>query len=248
MNTYDKDIETQLKIILKKFKKKQVLFEYYKEIEKIFKNIYAINYLKNRIELYDFVQTEYFNITFSCLLESFALLLDNHSRGACLVLRSAIENYIKHIIESANNNYNFCYVINDRIYTQNHNTLLNNSDELFSNDFIEESESIISKLETHYKKLSGISHSLTEESKKNMCTYFSDLDNTTNLIGVINRFLDITDNIFTLMLISCEPSLRKWVASDINNILKIVYGARRRKKFIKRLGFDVNLGAVAVTK
>lgn len=237
MKMYNEDIMRQFETICDTFPTKIVIDEYKDDLKKIFSKIYAINYLKNKIETKKFFSTEYFKIVYSCLLESYALLLNNYLRGSSLVLRSSLENFIKHIIETINNLYAKNYNINDRVYVENKVTL----GKIINNTIKEElkiyADSINSRMESQYGRLSGLSHSLTVQSRGNTVDYFFYLNkiDQSNMELVINEFDLILNSIFELSVIICEPSLKNWDSFELEKILGIVFGKRKSKTYKEKI-------------
>lgn len=237
MKKYNEDITCQFVKICDKFANKIVIDEYEEDVKKIFSKIYAINYLKNKVETKKFFSTLFFKIVYSCLLESYALILNNYTRGASLVLRSSLENFIKHIIETINNLYNQNYNINDSIYVANKKTLSEVINNIIKDELKADANSINSRMESQYKTLSGLSHSLTEQSKNNIVDYFSNLNeiNKSNMELVISEFDLVLDLIFELSIIICEPSLKKWDSFELEKILRIVFGKRKSNTYKLKL-------------
>lgn len=237
MNYYIKDRNKQFNSILNTMVSKEIISKYEPELKKVFSTIYCINYLKNRTELERFFKTQYFDITFSCLLELFSLLLNNYPRGALLVLRSSLENFIKHIIQEYNQLLSKEYKINDRSYTVNKTELekiiKNNSKESLKNESI----TLNSKMETSYKKLSGLSHSLTLESKNNILNYFSDINvvNDDNIIFAINHTKDVSQSILSFSVILCESSFKYWDSCELKKILRLAFGERKSQTYIRNI-------------
>lgn len=235
--SYYEDAINQLQLITENYGNKEIKEVYQKEIEKVFLGIYIINYLSNRIELEKFFDYQYYKVSFSCLLESFSLILSNHPRGSSLVLRSALENFIKYIIEVSNSLKNIKYPINDRSYSENKKNLECIIKDYYNDDLKQNSISLNSQMETYYKKLSGLSHSLTSESKNNVISYFSDIKilNNDNLKIVFDKFLNIIKQMFGFCIIICEPSLKNWDSYDLNKVLRIVFGKSRTNCFLSML-------------
>ncbi|MCC0658303.1 hypothetical protein IC175_17240 [Clostridioides sp. ES-S-0123-01] len=237
MDYYIKDMNNQFNNILKIMTNTGISDVYESELRNIFSSIYSINYLKNKIELRHFFETQYFDITFSCLLESFSLLLNNYQRGALLVLRSSLENFIKHIIQEYNQLLSEEYKINDRSYTANkvelEKIIKNNSKWSLKN----ESRSLNSRMENSYKKLSALSHSLTSESKNNILNYFSDINvvNDDNIRFAINNTIEVLQSIFSFSIIICESSFKYWDSYELNKILKLVFGDRKSQTYIRNI-------------
>lgn len=233
MNYYE-DAMSQLRSILQGNVNNEIKSLYLKEIEKIFCGIYIINYVSNRIELKKFFNSAYFGVSFSCLIESFSLLLNNYPRAALLVLRSCLESFIKFIIEVYSKGN---FEINDRSYRANKSTLdkiITDTDD-FPESFKEEGISLNSKMEAEYSRLSGLSHSLTPEIKNNTINYFSDLNkvNNENIKLALERFLNVINHVFSFCIIICQPSFKNWDTFELDKIFRMVFGQRRTKTFLK---------------
>lgn len=237
MKDYNSDIQSQLNKILATSRNKMIKNEYKIELDKIFSDIYAINYLRNKAETKRYFNTNYFKVTYSCLLESYSLILNNYPRGASLVLRSALENFIKHIINIINSEYGKSYDINDRSYSSNKVTLEKIISDVLKPSFKKINIEINGQMERQYKELSGLSHSLTPESISNTFEYFFDLDNLNrkNVDVVIDKFTQVSRVIFSLSVILCEPSLKLWEMDELEGILNIVFGKRKRETYIKKI-------------
>lgn len=237
MKDYNKDIDSQVEKILSTSKNEEIRCKYNIELREIFSAIYAINYLKNKVETKYYFNTNYFKITYSCLLESYSLLLNNYPRGSSLVLRSGLENFIKHTISIINTKYNKTYSINDRSYSANKATLEKAISDVLKSSFEQINKEINGQMERQYRELSGLSHSLTPESISNTFDYFFDLDkvNRNNVDIVIVKFTEISKLIFSLSIILCEPSLNLWEKNELEDILNIVFGKRKRDTYVKNI-------------
>ena len=237
MKNYNEDITYQFEKICDNFTYKIVSDEYEEDMKRIFSKIYAINFLKNKVETKKFFSTEYFKIVYSCLLESYALILNNYIRGTSLVLRSSLENFIKHLIETINHLYNQNYNIDDRVYGKNKITLEEIINNMIKDELKGDSYSINSRMESQYRSLSGLSHSLTQQSRDNIVDYFSSLNkiNKPNIELVIGKFDLVLDSIFELSIIICEPSLKEWDSFELEKILKIVFGQRKSESYKLKL-------------
>lgn len=237
MKSFKEDIEEQLDFWLINNCIGEIKNKYEAELREIFECVYMLNYLANRIELKKNFQTKYFNITISCLIEAFNLLINNYCRGASLVLRSSLENFIKHILKVySDNESNFVININDRSYTANKTTLDKVINNYISLEFKDKCESINSKMEAEYRKLSAISHSLVVESENNIFKYFDDIKkvNEVNISLVINHFIDITKYIYSFSLIINEKSFIQWEYNTLREILNIVFGSSQTKTYLKK--------------
>lgn len=237
MKNYNLDMSNQFEKILGTSNHEILKASYRNELEKIFCIIYAINYLKNRVEVKRFFQTDYFRIAYSCLLEAYSLLLNNYSRGSALVLRSALENYLKHTLKIINELYEESYKINDRSYSVNKGEFEKVINNILKVSFKQECKTINGKMEAEYKQLSGLSHSLTPESINNTLYFFFDINdiNKKNIDIVIDKFIKVATQIFSLSIILCEPSLRLWDKMELETLLDFVYGSKKKNSYIKMI-------------
>lgn len=232
--SYYEDAVKQLDSILSKNGNENIKTLYSKELKSIFLKIYAINFISNRVEFSELFKSNYYSVSFSCLLESFSLILNNYPRGSALVLRSSLENFIKYIIDQYDSIDEPKYLVNDRSYTENKKTLevvINNE---CNTSFKEMGHSLNSKMETQYRKLSALSHSLIPESKNNTIQYLSQIDNINidNLNIVIEKFVNITDNIFSFCIILCSFSLKEWETDTLEKIFRLAFGKNKTKKVL----------------
>ncbi|WP_049042632.1 hypothetical protein [Clostridium sporogenes] len=238
MKSFRNDIDEQLQECLNKNSINEIEKIYIDELREIFECIYMINYFSNRIELKSKFDSKYFNISMSCLIEAFDLLINNYSRGSSLVLRSALENFIKHVIQVyLIETGDVAYKINDRSYNANKITLDKISDKYIKEQLVIKSKSINSRMETEYKKLSGISHSLVAESENNTLKYFEDLDkmNKQNILLVIEHFINVAQCFFSFSLIMCEKSFKNWDSNELKQILKVVFGSSQTKTYLRKI-------------
>lgn len=240
MKSFREDIEEQLEVCLMKSCVNEIGQKYRDELREIFECIYMLNYLSNRIELRRNFESKYFNVSLSCLIEAFQLLINNYSRGSSLVLRSALENFIKHILKFYISNQEECGLeINDRSYTENKITLDKIINSYIKRELTAKGKSINSKMETEYKKLSGLSHSLVAESQNNTLKYFNDLEkvNDDNISLVITHFINVAKYIYSFGIIINEKSFRNWDYSDLKEVLRTVFGSSQTKTYLKNLKY-----------
>lgn len=203
-----------------------------------FKRLYAINYLSSRIEVRSTLKNTHYQVTLSCLKESFLLYKDNYIRAASLVLRSAIENYIKFLLSKEN------LAINDRVYTENYNNLKNGLETNYNKKNIRESLlQLNNKMLSHYKRLSGLSHSLTKESKELAINFFTDIslvhNQSLNLFQSI--FLSFLEIVQSINILYSKYSLEHWQTEHILNLLNIHMGAKRSSRFIQIIKQDSDI-------
>lgn len=228
----EKDCENQLQTIIKFINTDSVINYNNSDIQRCFSFLYTINFLSKRIELKHLFNTKAFIVSYSCLIESFILLLENYPRGSSLVLRSALENFIKFVIEISGEGK---YSINDRSYGENRKTL----DKVINSEIPVKYQKIFmttnAQMHHVYGKLSGLSHSLTPESQNNLLKYFSDSDLmiTRNIDTVITYTISVLEYIFTCSLLVSRSSLERWDRADLNEIIGSIYGKKRTKKLLE---------------
>lgn len=229
--SYYEDATSQLRLILNDNGNRQIISLYKHEIEKSFCGIYIINYISKRIEFREIFSSDFFNVSFSCLIESFSLIINNYPRGASLVLRSGLENFIKFIIAASNNDAQ----INDRSYTGNKGTLDRIIKARYADTLMLEGLRLNSKMETEYSKLSALSHSLTPESISSAIDYFSDINivNENYVDLVFERMLRVINQMFSFCIIICQPSFKVWDSSDLERIFRMAFGQRKTQTFLR---------------
>lgn len=234
--SYYEDAIKQLNLILDTKINRNINEKFNDKIEKVFLKIYALNYISNRIEICEKFQCNYFKISFSCLMESFSLVLNNYPRGASLVLRSSLENLIKYIISTYNSDEE-AYNIDDRSYTSNKVTLQKIIDNNYNNDLNKKCTTINSQMERDYKRLSALSHSLVPESATNTFKYFSDMNIINNdiIIEVLDKLNDVLKYIFSFCMIVCQNSIKKWETTNLIKIVRLVFNENTTNNFIKIL-------------
>lgn len=220
------DYQDQLQTILHSQGNEFIKREYSAKIEENFSYLYALNVIARRIELVKFFDTQYFSIAYSCLIESFSLVLDNHSRGSSLVLRSALENFLKNVVQIAGNN---SYRINDRSYSANQQTLESIIDNEYPDKYRELFKKTNAQMNRIYGILSGLSHSLTPESQNNMLSFFSDSKTISRdrIDFVFDNMKLVLEYIFTSSLLISRTSLELWDRSTLKDVLSLVYGTKR---------------------
>lgn len=200
------------------------------EVKKLFSFLFTINFLKNRIELKkNFFSNKYFEITYSCLMESFLLVLDAHYRGSLLVARCALENSIKHSM-SVNNIPN----ISQRSYTENYNTFKchKTPNEQLNLLITKNNE----RKKTLYSKLSGISHSLTPDSLNLNIEYllYKQKENPPSN-ETLDKLTKCYEYIFLDFLFISYYSIEQWDSDLLLNILKIPFGKKRSMSLLKSI-------------
>ena len=226
------DCNTQLQKILRNTNSDLIKNYNTTNIEKCFSYLYIINFISKKIELKRFFKTKYYIVSYSCLIESFVLLLENYPRGSSLVLRSALENFIKSVIEISGEGK---YPINDRSYGENRKTL----DKLIEQEYPQKYREIFKRtnaqMHSTYGKLSGLSHSLTPESQNNLLEFFSDVNvlNKENIDNVFNKLLSILEYIFMCSLLISRSSLENWERSNLNEILGFTFGKKRTANLLE---------------
>ncbi|GCD83710.1 hypothetical protein PTHTG4_27740 [Parageobacillus thermoglucosidasius] len=196
----------------------------------LFKRIYFINITNTKAEFRGRFSNDFYKISFSCLVEALLLFSQNYIRASSLVLRSAIENYLKHQLQINNAK------INDRVYLENKIKF----DEVINSKNYKDNEKLSlikfnEKLLTLYKRLSGFSHSLTIESKNLQIDFISDFNNLldNNIRILYNHFRSTLDYFIMLNIHTLKESLTYWSRDDLNNFFRIVMGNKRIKRLIR---------------
>ena len=92
-------------------------------------------------------------------------------------------------------------------------------------------------MEGIYSSLSGLSHSLTPESKNNTKDYFSDLNivNKEYICIVLEKTSEVITQMFSFCIIICQPSLKIWDSWDLQKIFRMVFGKSKTQTFLKML-------------
>lgn len=195
----------------------------------IFKKIYAIKLLISRPELKIFIVNDYTDAYFNFIIEAFICILRNEKNASSLLLRSAIENFLKLTLETLNLN------INNRSFSENHKKL---------NGFLDETiyiqltiKSNASTLQRHYSVLSAVSHSYTNLNKQAIFKSFTnslktDISKSDTIIKSWNEVLDST---FIIMIMLSSTSIKKWDTDDISNYLKLIMGEKKKNKILKNI-------------
>ncbi|PGO26295.1 hypothetical protein CN982_18330 [Bacillus cereus] len=204
---------------------------YKEETFMLFSKLYALNYLTNRVEVSSSFESSYYNVTSSCLIESFSLLIENHPRGCLLVIRSGLENFLKHLILAFGDS---THKIHDRQYVVNKNTL----DKVIEATIEERLQSFIQtineQLLSQYKQLSGLSHSLVPQSKDTIVNYFSELKivKQENIDLAIKNYEKLISYIFDTCVIFTTKSLKQWEYSLLDELLSLTYGNKKKTSML----------------
>lgn len=225
------DCRGQLKVVLKGINCEAVKKYNMVGVEKCFSYLYAINFLSKKIVLRSFFSNTAYNVSYACLIESFKLLLENHPRGSALVLRSALENFLKSIIETAGQGH---YEIHEKSYLANKNTMDKLIGNIFPSKYQQMFKTTNTQMYTAYGKLSGLSHSLTTASKENLLLYFSDTSHLNEKIidNVFGNFLAVLEYIFSSCLLITWSSLENWEREELKEVLLVVFGEKRTEKML----------------
>lgn len=226
-NRYIEDIDIQynalleaMNIPLKPSNKKYFL---------IFKEIYAIKLLIGRPELQKFIANDYTDAYFNFIIEAFICILRNEKNASSLLLRSAIENFLKLVLTSLD------LKINDRSFSVNHKTLSNFlNEDSYTNISIEANAST---LQRQYSNLSAISHSFTNLNNQSIAKSFtrsltSTIDSTD---GIIQSWCIVLKSTFTILIMLSSQSIKFWDTDDISNYLKLVMGEKAKNSMIANL-------------
>jgi hypothetical protein len=196
----------------------------------LFKRIYFINITHTKAEFRNKFSNDFYKISYSCLVEALLLFSQNYIRASSLVLRSAIENYLKHQLQINNAN------INDRVYLENKNKF----DEVINSKNYKNNEKLSlikfnEKLLSLYKKLSGLSHSLTIESKNLQIDFISDFTDLQdkNIRSLYDHFCPTLDCFIMLNIHTLKEPLTYWSKDDLNNFFKTAMGNKRIHRLIR---------------
>lgn len=206
-----------------------ILKPYEADFFSVYKQIFFINYLANRVETKNFFDTDYYKISFSCLVEANLALLSNYSRGSSLLLRSSLESMLKHLIITLDKNSE----IDDRQYSKNYDALKKSKS---TNSKIKERVLLLNeKMKSLYSNLSSISHSLTELTNENVYKYFSDNRdlNKKSVSAIMNFFEQLVNYTVEISLYLSLCSLENWDTEDLDSLLSLVYGNKRKEKMIR---------------
>lgn len=219
--------------------KHQFLITNLTEFRNIFSYIYALNYLKNKVETKNYFGSE-FQMTFSLLLESFYALLNGQCRGALLLLRSAQEANFKFVLEKErgvmlNNDPTLKFKSLNFRFSETQSQFTNDLKRcLDEKDFKEYYKSVERNL-TLYKRLSAVVHSVSKNTPIMNVAYFSSLHNNTIIDKdkYFKLFHDVVDKIFLLNYFLIRESLINWDSYILKDFLRIMYGKRRAKTLIE---------------
>lgn len=220
------DCFEQFKQVTSNINNKSIIETHSEDVKKAFSYLYIINFISKKVELKRFFNTTYYNVSYSCLIECFTLLLEGYPRGSALVLRSSLENFVKSVIEVVGQG---TYSINDRSYSVNRQTL----DNIIENEYPEKYKALFKRTNAQmhnlYGKLSGLSHSLTPESQNNLLKFFSDISITSkdNIDTVVEKFLSILEYIFQASLLVARTSLEVWERGNLEEVVSFVFGKKR---------------------
>lgn len=192
----------------------------------IFKKIYAIKLFISRPEPKRFIANKYTDAYFNFIIEAFISTLRNEKNASSLLLRSAIENFLKLTLESLNLN------INNRSFSTNHTTL-NNSliEDTYVNNLI---KSNASTLQRQYSNLSVISHSFTNLDNKSIFKSFSQSlkSNINESDELFKSWTEVLKSTFIIMVMLSSDSIKNWDTDDISNYLKLVIGEKKKNKIL----------------
>ena len=207
------------------------------DLKKIFKSLYGINYITNRIELRSIFKenNDYFNVAFSNILEAYYLEIKGYSKASLLTLRVALENMIKSIIYIMENGDSSS--INSRVYNENKVTL----DKLIlgiNNIFWQnQMKSLNGKCESQYGRLSGVSHALLDIHKTQAISFFKEIEMKNRAFSekAIAELDELSANMFQICIILSRNSFKHWDSIELNNILRIKFGKRKARSYLKAL-------------
>lgn len=209
----------------------------------IFKALYLLNLLKNSVELKTDCNNIYFKNAFSCLIESFILMIDNQIRAAYLVLRSSIESFMKFIILKLRETVeNFNYKIDDRSFSKNKNTI---DHIITNNDYLNifGTSSLILTLKNKYGCFSSLSHSSTDLIENFNPEYLLNAKNISDssLMLFYKHFLETIIVYIKLFIPIFISSFKEWDSSSLTCKLELILSRNQASKLIKKINKYNNL-------
>ncbi|QIW51735.1 hypothetical protein [Pseudolactococcus raffinolactis] len=228
MSDYKKSCEEQFFKLLKEVKfDKKFLSENETRLIYIFKRIYVINLLKNRVEL-NTIFDENFEESFSLLLETTFSLFSGQYRASLLLLRTTLESVLKFItikerefIKSKNPLVTFEKI--DYRFSDTKRKLLN---DIGNNIYrYPDYSQTIEKSVTYYKNLSSVVHSVNKKKLLSFSSFYLDLQDETLVEKeyFFKLHTDTLNNIFTLLFFLSRKKFKNWDTYDLQNILKVMF-------------------------
>ena len=210
------------------------------EMKKTFGYIFAINYLKNKVETKKYFGSE-FNMTFSLLLESLYALFTGQCRSSLLLLRSAQEANYKFVLERERqymleNDSSLSFEPLDFRFIETKRKFVKDLEISVDKVAFKEYYSSIERNYTLYKQLSGVVHSQSAKIPVMSVEYFSKLHEETIIDNeaFFNLFHSTLNEIFLLNFFLIRESLRKWDSFVLCDLLKILYGNKRTSTLKKK--------------
>lgn len=193
------------------------------QTKKIYFKISYLIYLSRRHELKSYFKSDYFEATLSFLIEGYIALVKNIPNGSKLLLRSAIENYFKYILDI------YGIEIHPRRFKENCNRV---TSVLQQNSFISiKKEKCTDFLRDKYSDFSKISHSATQSEKFSLAVYYSDsIILSQNSVDTKKEWLDTLERICIYSSYQCSESFKQWDYNELNDLLKIAFSKNFSRK------------------
>lgn len=189
----------------------------------IYSKIYYLIYISRRFETKNFILSNYYNVSLTFLIEGYISLVRNLPNGSLLLLRPAIENFLKSIMETKN------LYINERSYGENHTLLLEKLQD--SSFIVKQKRGIVEELGRQYGKISGLSHSATRKNNFNIYQYFSDSIENENSIKDAELIWDkVLDSICLYATYRCSETYKKWEYWELADLLEIPFSKNKSRK------------------
>ncbi|MGL9771527.1 hypothetical protein [Enterococcus sp. DIV0996a] len=209
------------------------------DMKRVFKKIYIINLLKNRVELSKVLDEE-FNMTFSLLLEASYSLYIGQCRGSLLLLRSSLESALqfvtrkerKWIIDTFGNRKEFDKL--DYRFVETKKKLENDISSYLPREEYKDYYLTIERAVSYYKKLCEVVHSTKTAIPIQISSYYSNLEENTLIDKkkFFELFINSLDVLFTLIYFLLRENFKKWDTYDLINILKITYRDKKLEKYL----------------
>lgn len=216
-------------------------------LKKIFKYVYVINVLKNRVETKDFFNHE-FEFIFSLLIESLHALSTGQTRASLLLLRSALESTVKF---SLNKERNYLKSINPTIEfvdaNKNFSKTVSNYESdiqlLSSNEIFPDYTNSIQRIYHQYSELSAVTHSNTKRIPLAINSYLADIKkglilDQASYTDTYNKTLNI---IFELLIYCGRFPISRIDSFQLQSIFKVVFRDKKATKMCQLLKKSVTL-------
>ena len=189
-------------------------------IKRIFKRIYLLNLLKNSPALSTLKNNDYFKNSFSCIIESFDLLVSNHIRASYLILRSSMESYLKCII-----NILVSTKPHNSSFKENKNIILEHISKSPYYNNIFSFEKNITNLGSLYGDFSALTHSDTSLIENFSANYLLEIRNVSesSFECCANRFLSVLELFIKILFPVFIDSFKQWNSLVLKDILSVTF-------------------------